>query len=255
MLEVCAIRALADNYIWALCNGRAAVVVDPGEALPVLEFLEARGLELQGILVTHHHYDHTGGIAELVSEYDVPVYGPVNPSIKTLTHQLQEGASIEVLATEFTVLEIPGHTLDHIAFYSKGLVFTGDTLFVGGCGRVFEGTYTQMFNSLKKLSKLPKETAIYCGHEYSLANLRFASLIEPTNQGIHNLIDTFEAKLASKVPTVPSKLSTELQVNPFLRCNIAAVRRKIAEITGKKLDSDLDAFTALRQLKDNPKPH
>src|SRR4051812_13271561 len=180
------ISAFKDNYVWTLRNERHAAVVDPGEARPVLEYLAREKLELCAILATHHHPDHVGGIAELLQHQRVPVFGPRDEPIPTLTNPVSGGDEVEVaeLGVSFSVLDIPGHTRAHIAYYGAGMLFCGDTLFACGCGRVFEGTSEQMYASLEKLGALPDETKVYCGHEYTLANIGFAKAVEPDNKAL-----------------------------------------------------------------------
>ena len=183
MLTISPINAFSDNYIWLITRENQGFVVDPGEPGPVLSALEARGIELAGILVTHHHFDHTGAVDALKAETNCEVWGPPDSPAGPYEHIVAEGDTVSVLGTDFDVLNVPGHTLDHIAYYSPNqqALFCGDTLFVGGCGRVFEGTPPQMRASLEKLSRLPGDTSIFCAHEYTLANLRFARLVEPEN--------------------------------------------------------------------------
>jgi hydroxyacylglutathione hydrolase len=228
-LDITPIPALKDNYIWMISSSekKLAIVVDPGEAKPVLTVLNQNNLSLAGILVTHHHWDHTDGIPELLKNYDVPVYGP----------GLKSGV-ISTALTDFTVLEIPGHTLDHIAFVGLGGVFCGDTLFCAGCGKVFEGTYEQMYESLLKLKHLPDETLVYCGHEYTQSNLKFAKVVESNNPNF-NL-----------QKTAPSTIKLEKLTNPFLRCEEFAVREAVEKQAGRKLNTALEVFTELRKWKD-----
>src|SRR5438477_4209354 len=180
------ISAFKDNYVWTLRNERHAAVVDPGEARPVLAYLAREKLELAAILATHHHADHVGGIADLRARFEVPVYGPKHEPIPTLTRPVAEGDTVEVprLGVKFSVLDIPGHTRAHIAYYGAGALFCGDTLFACGCGRLFEGTADQMYASLGKLAALPDDTKVYCGHEYTLANIGFAKAVEPGNRAL-----------------------------------------------------------------------
>lgn len=219
------IPAFDDNYIWLLSNGNDALVVDPGDATPVLDVLSKNHLNLAAILLTHHHGDHCGGISELLAQHPAPVYGPrLSPAANLITHTLRDAEKIHVAAWIFSVIGVPGHTLDHIAFYSadEKILFCGDTLFSAGCGRVFEGTPAQMHDSLCKLAALPDETLVCCAHEYTLSNLRFAAAVEPGNTGIANHIAHCEALRNEGKPTLPSTLKIEKQVNPFLRCGNAA---------------------------------
>jgi hydroxyacylglutathione hydrolase len=224
-MKLLPIPAFTDNYIWVLENGVTAWIVDPGEAAPVLKFLREKKFQLEGILLTHHHADHTGGVAELLQHYQIPVYGPDNSPVSTLiSHPLQHGSCITLGNMAFSVIAIPGHTLDHIAFYSAAekILFCGDTLFSAGCGRVFEGTHEQMYRALLKLAALPDDTRVCCGHEYTLSNLRFAASLEPANKDIIEYQKQCEILRAKKLPTLPSTIAQEKKINPFLRCKSAA---------------------------------
>jgi hydroxyacylglutathione hydrolase len=255
MLDVSPVSAFSDNYIWVL-DDRAghAVVVDPGDADPVSRALRDRGLQLSAILVTHHHPDHTGGVATLSEDWQCPVYGPENPGIPEITHRLRDGDSVNVLGLDLSVIAVPGHTLDHIAFYHGGespLLFCGDTLFAGGCGRVFEGTFPMMFASLQRLAALPDETRVYCAHEYTLANLAFARAVEPDNEALAARAAQAESLRARGEPTVPSRLRDEKNCNPFLRCTQRSVIRGLQAAGRLEGQSAEDCFAALRQWKDN----
>ena len=229
MLKVTPLRAFRDNYIW-LMHGRdptCVAVVDPGDATPVETALEAGGLTLEAILVTHHHADHTGGIETLLATRDVPVFGPQNERIPDLTVPLAAGdrADLETLGLAFDVLDVPGHTAGHIAFYGHGALFCGDTLFSAGCGRLFEGTPAQMLASLDALAALPDDTRVYCAHEYTLSNLKFARAVEPENTAIAEYTGRAEQRRRADEPTLPSTLGLERKVNPFLRCDHASVAK------------------------------
>jgi hydroxyacylglutathione hydrolase len=256
MLSIQPIPAYDDNYIWLLWNDstRRAYVVDPGDAAPVMAALSDLNLELEGILITHHHFDHVGGVSQLRERFKPVVYGPVNPAIEGIDHRLKAGDDIEILDTRFSVMEVPGHTLDHIAYFHAGeqpLLFCGDTLFAGGCGRVFEGTPPMMHASLQALAALPAETAVYCAHEYTLANLAFARAVEPDNAALARRTEDAEAARARQEPTVPSVLSLELATNPFLRCaepDLVASLRAQGKLAG---ESGAEVFAAVRGWKDN----
>ena len=251
MLTISPIRAFSDNYIWLITRENQGFVVDPGEPGPVLSALEARGIELAGILVTHHHFDHTGAVDALKAKTRCEVWGPPNSPAGPYEHIVAEGDTVSVLGTDFDVLNVPGHTLDHIAYYSptQQALFCGDTLFVGGCGRVFEGTPPQMRASLEKLSRLPGNTSIFCAHEYTLANLRFARLVEPENAELRDFLATCEQKREQNEPTVPSTISVELSCNPFLRWGSPDIRKTL-EATGRLVDDSPDGiFTAVREWK------
>ncbi|NHZ89650.1 hydroxyacylglutathione hydrolase [Massilia sp. CCM 8733] len=222
-LSVLAVPAFKDNYLWLIHDGVHAAVVDPGDAAPVIAALAAHHLTLTTILLTHHHADHIGGVPDLLAHASVPVYGPRAEAIATVTVPLDDGELVEVpgLPLALRVLSVPGHTLGHIAFLREQAeekwLFCGDTLFAGGCGRLFEGTPGQMRASLARFLDLPDNTAVYCAHEYTLANLRFAAAAEPSNALIAERIDTETAKRERGIPTVPTTIGLEKSTNPFLR--------------------------------------
>ena len=250
-IAVTPIRAFSDNYIWLLYRDGEAFVVDPGDAAPVLEALASRRLALKGILITHHHLDHVGGLLQLKQATGCPVWGPTNSPATELDHTLTENDAVPVLGSMFRVLAVPGHTLDHIAFYcgDQDLLFCGDTLFVGGCGRVFEGTPSQMRASLAKLSGLPSATRVFCAHEYTLSNLRFAALVEPDNQALQQTLRECEERRRQEQPTVPSLMGDELRYNPFLRWSSPAIRQTLADQGRLVDDSDDGVFAAVREWK------
>ena len=242
-----AIAAFSDNYIWLLHDGHDALVVDPGDAAPVLLALTARKLRLAGILVTHHHADHVGGVDELRAHLQGPVYGPAFETIPQPCIPCEAGATVELLGQRFSVIDVPGHTAGHIAFFleqpSDGgapILFCGDTLFSGGCGRLFEGTPAQMHASLQRLAALPGATRVCCGHEYTLSNLRFAQVIEPGNQALTDYVAWCEGQRQQLRPTLPSSMALERQVNPFLRCTEPAV----IEAVTAQLPASLQPATA-----------
>jgi hydroxyacylglutathione hydrolase len=257
MLDVTPISAFTDNYIWCLnrTGEKQAVIVDPGDAGPVVRHLETLGLELAGIIITHHHFDHTGGIDGLLAETNVPVYGPANPAIPQISQRFEEGDTVEILGVDWRILEVPGHTLDHIAFYSDApqppVLFCGDTLFAGGCGRVFEGNPAMMLGSLDKLAALPVETRLYCAHEYTMANLAFAEAVEPDNPALRDRKRRDSARRQDDLPTVPSEISVELSTNPFLRCTQHSVAAQMAGRDGVDPDDPVAVFAAVRRWKDN----
>jgi hydroxyacylglutathione hydrolase len=255
MLEVTPVRAFSDNYIWLVRgtggDGRVGVV-DPGDAAPVRAALERGGLTLAAILITHHHADHTGGVAELLESADVPVYGPAGETIPGRTHSLHGGDQVAVteLGLSFEIIDVPGHTAGHIAYYGHGALFCGDTLFSAGCGRLFEGTPAQMTESLDRLAVLPGETRVYCAHEYTLSNLAFAAAVEPDNAAVADYIRRAESLIADGVPTIPSTLGLEAEVNPFLRCDRPSVVRAAETHSGRQLAGRVDVFATVRAWKD-----
>lgn len=248
------VPAFKDNYIW-LIRGRGGdrvAVVDPGDAQPVIRELENRHLRPVAILCTHHHADHSGGIVELRTRFDIPVYGPAREDIDGVTHPVAGGDRIVLDALEHTyeVLEAPGHTRGHIAYVGQGAVFCGDTLFSGGCGRLFEGTAAQMWASLNRLAALPEDTAVYCAHEYTLANLRFARAVEPGNADLEAYWRQASAARAEDRPTLPSTIGLERRINPFLRVREPAVRAAAMARGDLKSDTDEAVFATLRRWKD-----
>ena len=251
MLEVVPVNAFKDNYVWTLRDGRSAAVVDPGEARPVLEYLAREKLSLIAILATHHHPDHVGGIGEILREHRVPVYGPRGEPIATLTDPVCEGdtVSLPALDASFSVLDIPGHTRAHIAYYGAGALFCGDTLFACGCGRLFEGTAEQMYASLQKLAALPDDTKVYCGHEYTLANIGFAKSVEPGNAALSARERRDQALRAAGRPTLPSTLGEEKATNPFLRCADPAVVESANKYLGSRVADPIRVFAAIREWK------
>ncbi|MEO8203660.1 MAG: hydroxyacylglutathione hydrolase [Betaproteobacteria bacterium] len=250
-MNIVPLKAFKDNYIWTLRNATHAAVVDPGEAPQVLEYLAAEGLQLAAILATHHHPDHVGGIAEILASHTCPVYGPKNEPIPTLTHPVSEGDVVRIpeLDAEFAVLDIPGHTRAHIAYYGLESLFCGDTLFACGCGRIFEGTPEQMYASLAKLLALPDETKVYCGHEYTLANMEFARAVEPANSALTSREKRDKALRDRGLPTLPSTLADEKATNPFLRCREPAVIASANKYLGSRIGDPVNVFSAIRRWK------
>lgn len=253
MIDVIPINALADNYIWCVVNraNRHCVIVDPGEAAPVLSMLRANQFTLSAIIITHHHWDHTSGISEILAQYNVPAYGPAREPVLGMTHHLNGGDNLTLddMNLSFQVMDIPGHTLGHIAYYTPGIVFTGDTLFTAGCGKIFEGTVDQMFTSLMSLKALDDNTLIYCGHEYTASNLKFAQLVEPDNIDIQQRIEHVTRLRESQMPSVPAALSIEKLTNPFLRCDHDAVIRAAERYSGHKLVSSAAVLGVIREWK------
>lgn len=223
MFEILLIPAFNDNYIWLLVRDGRAAAVDPGDATPVIARLEALQLRLETILVTHHHADHQGGVAELVERWHPRVFGPEQESITGCSDPLSGGERIAVLGYPGDVLAVGGHTRGHIAYHFPGLLFCGDTLFGAGCGRLFEGTPAQMHSSLARLAALPDETKVYCAHEYTETNLRFALAVEPQSVALRERAERVARIRAAGLPSIPSTLREEKDTNPFLRCGEPAV--------------------------------
>jgi hydroxyacylglutathione hydrolase len=250
-LQVIPLRAFKDNYVWTLRSGSSVAVVDPGEAQPVLDYLAAEKVRLVAILATHHHQDHVGGIAELLDAGKVPVYGPRGEPIATLSQAVGGGdrVSLEQLGVSFEVLDIPGHTRAHVAYYGANMLFCGDTLFACGCGKAFEGTPQQLYASLEKLMALPDETLVYCGHEYTMSNIRFAKAVEPDNAALVER-EASDARLrADNRPTLPSTIAREKATNPFVRVSRPAVVASANKYLGKRVSDPASVFAALRQWK------
>ncbi|MFW7341656.1 hydroxyacylglutathione hydrolase [Pollutimonas sp. H1-120] len=256
--ELIPLPAFTDNYIWMLCKNGRAVVVDPGQSAPVEDLLEQRGLTLDSILLTHHHHDHVGGVLALQQRTGAVVYGPASETLPACDHRMREGDTVQLPAVGLTlkVFDIPGHTAGHIAYYGqldtgKPLVFCGDTLFAGGCGRLFEGTPIQMANSLGKLSALPPNTLVCCAHEYTLANLRWALHVEPGNTVLQQRLEAATQLRSRGQPTLPSTIQAELDTNPFLRTSQASVAKAASAYAGTLLDSQVEIFAGLREWKNN----
>jgi hydroxyacylglutathione hydrolase len=265
-LDIVPIPAFADNYIWMLVDAaipdqgglRACVVVDPGDAAPVEATLLRESLTLSAILITHHHADHTGGIAALTHRRNIPVYGPAAEAIPGVTHPLVEGDEVLLDAVrakhgevcKLRVMEIPGHTRGHIAYVGDGFVLCGDTLFAAGCGRLFEGTPAQMYASLHRLAALPADTLVYCTHEYTLSNLKFALSVEPDNDAL--VARSFDDRTTREqgAPTVPTTIARELATNPFLRCDQSGIHAQAERHAGKSLNNVVDVFASIRAQKD-----
>lgn len=251
--RVDAIPALQDNYIWAIIDTASnhVIIVDPGEAAPVIHYLDKHSAALHSIFITHHHWDHTNGVGELVDLYSVPVYGSNQSTINDITHRLNDGDNIDLLGLSFKVITIPGHTLDHIAYYGNGMLFCGDTLFSAGCGRLFEGEAAQLYHSLQRMAALPNETKVYCAHEYTQNNLLFAKTVEPDNEDVKNRLKEVINLRNKKLPTLPSTLAIEKLSNPFLRCHSPTIIKNVIAHAGHSLTSELEVFAQLRQWKDS----
>lgn len=248
------ISAFSDNYIWCISVDGRAAVVDPGDATPVVEFLNNNELELEAILITHHHFDHVGGIDALLAQWpQLKIFGPHNDCVN-IQHRLKDGDRLHCLGLEFEVLAVPGHTLDHIAYYAQPgnlspLLFCGDTLFAGGCGRIFEGSPAQMQHSLQSLAELPADTRVYCAHEYTLANLDFALAAEPGNRELCARRQREQLQRRADRPTLPSTIELERRTNPFLRTDSPELQSRVQAHAGLATTDELEIFTALRQWK------
>ena len=260
-LNIYPIPAFRDNYIWIIQNAEHAVVVDPGDAFPVLDYLQSNKLQLDAILITHHHSDHTGGNLTLIDRFNVPVYGPSEENISTVTHPVQEGDTVHLATLPLTleVINIPGHTRGHVAYFGssqqsqpgKNILFCGDTLFASGCGRVFEGTPQQMYCSLQKLANLPDNTLVYCAHEYTLSNINFARTVEPNNIDLQKREHRVTQLRSENIPTLPTSIATEKSCNPFLRCHLSEIIQAACLYAEKKLEQPVEVFAALREWKNN----
>ena len=258
--QITPIPVFKDNYIWMIDDGQRAVVMDAGDAMPAIERLEERNLKLEAILSTHHHHDHVGGNELLAARYRPAVYGPANETIPACTHPLRGNERLYFLheRVRCDVIAVPGHTRGHLAFVLERemdqrkeavALFSGDTLFAGGCGRVFEGTPEMMFHSLQKLAALPPPTRVYCGHEYTLSNLVFARTVEPDNPTLMAREVHVAQMVESGAPSVPSLLFEELQTNPFLRTHEPAVQKAAQEYHGAPCATEEEVFAVLRQWK------
>ena len=260
-LIVTPIPAFNDNYIWLVqgATSPCVAVVDPGDAAPVLKYLEEHQLSLDAILLTHHHADHIGGVSTLAERYPAAhIWGPHSDKIPQVHTLVSQGDSFQICGYHFRVLEVPGHTLDHIAYYAEplsegeyGSLFCGDTLFAAGCGRMFEGTAPMMSASLDKLKALPAKTRVYCAHEYTQANIAFARAVEPDNEELIKREQQARETRAQNLPTLPSSIELEIRTNPFLRCQIEDVQKAAQARSQSALANDADVFGALRAWKDN----
>ncbi|HEY9281678.1 MAG TPA: hydroxyacylglutathione hydrolase [Eoetvoesiella sp.] len=256
--QLIAVPALSDNYIWLVCKDGHAAVIDPGVSAPIEKLLADHQLVLDAILLTHHHGDHVGGVLALQKLTQARIYGPATETLPACDVFLKEGDSVtlENLDLHLSVLDIPGHTAGHIAYFGnltpeKPLVFCGDTLFSAGCGRLFEGTPVQMVDSLGKLSRLPLDTLVCCAHEYTLANLRWALQVEPNNPALHQRWEAAQQLRAQNLPTLPSTIGAELDINPFFRTQQVEVSGAAQSYAGAQLNSAVAVFTSLREWKNN----
>ena len=253
MINIEPIEAFSDNYIWLVTTNEGSIVIDPGESSKTIELLKKRDLNLKAILITHHHFDHTGGIDEVKLFSSAKVYGPKN-DISSIDVRVEVGQALSLIGIDFEIIELPGHTMDHIAFYTNNngnpLLFCGDTLFAGGCGRVFEGTFEQMHESLMKLKSLPANTKVYSGHEYTTANLSFAKEVEPLNKNIISRYNEVLKLRKEGIPTLPTTIEIELRTNPFFRCDVEEIQDSLL----KKFNierNEQEIFKVLREWKDN----
>ena len=254
MLKFTPIPAFSDNYIWMIeaAGAPEVALVDPGEADPVLAALDGRGLRLTAVLLTHHHGDHVGGVAEIVARHPAPVFGPARESIAGVDQPVRgdDVVALSGLDLYLRVVDVPGHTAGHVAYVGPDFACVGDTVFAGGCGRVFEGTMGQMHESVSRIAALPPETLLYCAHEYTLANLGFALAVEPDNQTLRQRFDEATALRTENLPTVPSVLADELATNPFLRCAQPQVATAAEAHAGRTLQSAAEVFGVIRGWKD-----
>jgi len=252
-VEIFPLPAFEDNYIWCLRHGDALAVVDPGDADPVLHHLAKSGDRLRAILITHHHRDHIGGIAELTARHPVPVFAPRAEAIAGTTNPVSGGDRIALpeLGIDFEVLDVAGHTRGHVAYYRPGTLLCGDTLFGCGCGRLFEGTAAQLYAALRRIGVLPRLTFVYCAHEYTASGIRYARTVEPGNPAVEVRGTDVARKRQLGEPTVPFTIADELATNPFMRCNepevVAAVARRLGHVPA----DELEVFASLRSWRDH----
>jgi len=254
MLQIKPIPAFQDNYFWLIENGEETWVVDPGDADPVLKTLEPRAQKLTGILITHHHPDHIGGVAELLNPA-LQIVGPEKNRFELVNTPVSEGDTLRICGVEFKVMEVPGHTLNHLAYYAEPggqapVLFCGDTLFAAGCGRLFEGTPEQMYQSLSKFQQLPDNTQIYCAHEYTETNLAFALSVEPGNSQVQQRIEEVAALRAKGIPSIPTSIKSEKATNPFLRTTSEEIIATVASSHSVDKTDPTDIFAYLRKMKD-----
>ena len=256
-MDIQALRAFEDNYIWLLRDERRVVVVDPGDEVPVLRYLADEGASLAAILLTHHHGDHTGGVDGLLAQHPVPVFGPAGEPILSISNPLRDGDTVALpgFQVQLRVIDVPGHTRGHIAYYGElngeSALFCGDTLFGCGCGRLFEGTADQMWNSLCKLASLPADTRVYCAHEYTQSNVRFALAVEPGNAILQARAARVAQLRADQQATVPFTLAEELETNPFLRGAQAEIAAAAERHCGARLSGAGEVFAVLREWKNS----
>jgi len=252
MLQIWPVPVFSDNYVWILENAETnrVTVVDPGDGQPVIAALDERGLEVGAVLLTHHHQDHVGGLAEIIRRYHPAVYGSGDDSVSGIDHPVGDGDTVSTADFDLEVVALPGHTINHLGYIGLEIAFVGDTLFAGGCGRVFEGTPIQMHDSLSRLAALVPETKAYCAHEYTVSNLRFAQAVEPGSEILARRLEASETARAADQPTVPSTIAYELETNPFLRCSEPAVVAAAEVQAGQTLQPGAEVFAVLRAWKD-----
>ncbi|MEE8482149.1 MAG: hydroxyacylglutathione hydrolase [Acidiferrobacterales bacterium] len=252
--------AFEDNYIWLIVPDATkgnepgpVIIVDPGDETPVFEKIERENLKPVAILCTHHHWDHVGGAGDIAQRFTIPVYGPAKENISAVTHPVEDGDTVSEPETglQFQVLSVPGHTKGHIAYYGNNMLFCGDTLFSAGCGRLFEGTAEQMLASLNKIAALPNDTRVYCAHEYTAANLRFAMTIDPENEDVKHYAQQVNDLRHSGQPTLPSTLALEKDINPFLRTGTNAIKRAAEKHSRSQLEDEVAVFAEVRRWKDS----
>lgn len=255
MLTIQPLPAFNDNYIWVIEDSASdqIAVVDPGDARVVEQYLKNSSKTLSAILITHHHADHTGGVKSLVEQYKLPVYGPHHSPFKGITHPLKDGDCVKLFGSSFAVKAVPAHTLDHLAYYdsNQGLLFCGDTLFMAGCGRLFEGNAQQMQNAMDYFASLRDDTKVYCTHEYSLANLAFANAAEPENTVISSTTQHCQALRLSHQPTLPSTIALEKKINPYMRTRCESIIKNAETYSGRKLTSASEVLGVLREWKNS----
>ena len=248
--------AFSDNYIWIMESQGKIAIVDPGDAKPIHEYIKKTGYELTEVLITHHHWDHTGGLEEVISEYECSAYGPSGDHIKGITNPLHDNENFNILGDyEFKAFSAPGHTNDQLSYYcettDKPILFSGDTLFYAGCGRLFEGTPEDMLFSMDRYKELPSNTLVYCGHEYTESNLKFAQAVEPHNEDVLRAINLVSETRSMNRPSLPSLIDTELKINPFMRCRELSVIEAAENYSNKKLKNTAEVLGEIRNWKDN----
>ena len=255
MFDIFPIRAFSDNYIWTLIKDDEVTVVDPVDSEPVITLLQEKNLILSNVIITHHHFDHTGGIKKLSEMYDCNIYGPSEGHIEGINKPIKDNQEFVISNTVFKAFATPGHTLDHLSYFvdqeNEPFLLSGDTLFSGGCGRLFEGTPLQMYESLSKFTSLPINTKVYCTHEYTESNLKFALAVEPNNTDIKEKFSEVVQLRSQDKETLPSTIGEELKVNPFMRCNELVVKKAAENFSNEKLSEPHEILGSIRNWKDN----